>query len=481
MQKQILSHNIPIERFLEEISQIPRVSFHEEKISAYLVDFAKEHHFWHQQDQYGNVIIKKNGSAGREYGKPVILQAHIDMVGAKKPESSHDFLNDPIELVLEGNILRAKDTSLGADDGYGIAYILALLDAKDISHPPLECVFTVAEEVNMNGANSVDVSCLEGKRLISLDGEGESETYVSSVFSNRFTFHHQFGRYPVNAPAFRLTVDGITGRSFYGVVNGECCNAIKLAARILKRFAYEGHDICLISYVGGEQDNRMPLRCDVEFYGKDLDLLELQAEVKEEIAFAKEEFNNPDFDANAHIDNIESSQPALSAADSAKLMNLIYLMPNNSVKLTARGEDLVNIINVGIVKLDEEFELVLSSRSRVPSAEHQLYIQCLTLAESAGVAVEMEKRYASWPINKDSELLPLAHAIYEADTGKRLNEVVAPGGMEMGIFYERMGGLDIYEVGINVFNPHCTDEYMEMDSFHVGYDRLVRLLAMLKD
>lgn len=203
----ILDQTKPICRFFEEISKIPRETEHEEEISDYLLKFAKDRNLECWRDGLWNVVIKKPESKGREHLKPIILQAHTDMVCARIPESSHDFRKDPIEFVVNGNILRARDTSLGADDGFGVAYILAILDDDTIAHPPLECVFTTQEEhKSMVGAENLDVSGLTAKRMINLDGDGETATFVSSACSDLVTVSHSIeARVGVQDPVLPIT------------------------------------------------------------------------------------------------------------------------------------------------------------------------------------------------------------------------------------------------------------------------------------
>lgn len=230
----VLNSEKPIQRYFEEISQIPRETEHEEMISDYIIKFAKDRNLWYRRDELWNVLVKKTASPGYENAKPVILQAHMDMVCARTNDSTHDFRKDPIEFVLNGKHLTAKDTSLGADDGFGVAYILAILDDDTLKHPALECVFTTQEEhKTMVGAEHFDVSDLTAKRMIGLDGDGETVTFVSSACSDLITIERTTQRVPVLDTVCAFEISKLTGSVIRGVNNPECANAVKMSFRLL--------------------------------------------------------------------------------------------------------------------------------------------------------------------------------------------------------------------------------------------------------
>ena len=228
-----LNPQIPIEKYFEEISRIPRESGNEKAISDYIVAFAKSHELKYFRDEMWNVVVWKAASAGKEAAAPVMLQAHTDMVCAKIAESSHNFLKDPLTLKLQDNILRADGTTLGADDGFGVAYMLAVLADDTLSHPPLECVFTVQEETGTVGAKMLDKSILTAKRMINLDGDQERATFVSCACSDRVVLKETFTPMPTSESAVTLWLDGFSTGTYQGVTHPECGNVIKMAARLL--------------------------------------------------------------------------------------------------------------------------------------------------------------------------------------------------------------------------------------------------------
>ena len=224
--------------YFYEISRIPRGSFHEERIADYIEQFARDRGLWCVRDSLHNLIVKKLGSPGREQEKPLMLQAHTDMVCAKEPWSEHDFTRDPIDIREEDGWMRANGTTLGADDGAGVANILALLDEPDLSHPPLECVFTVQEEDGMGGAKGLDMSGLESRRMIGLDGIQEGTTIYSASAVRGCKFWGEFPRDGAPAGAmYRLRVSGLTSGHGALMIGAERANAIKVSARLLRQLA----------------------------------------------------------------------------------------------------------------------------------------------------------------------------------------------------------------------------------------------------
>lgn len=261
----VLNPSVPIQRYFEEISQIPRNSREEGKIARYLMEFAQTRGLEAWEDELHNVVIKKPGSLGCESLPPVMLQAHVDMVCVKAPGSPHDFANDPIELVVEGDILRAKDTSLGADDGFGVAYMLAILDDATLKHPPLECLFTAQEENGCFGAEALDVSKLQGKRLISLDGCEDTNTYVSSFRSDLVKCEKTLRWESASGAAVQVEVRDVSTNVYQGVPHQEQGNAVKLLARLLRAVSEAAATLRLFALEGGVAENIVPETAAVRF------------------------------------------------------------------------------------------------------------------------------------------------------------------------------------------------------------------------
>lgn len=259
----VLDHRHPFNRFFEEIARIPHGSGNEKALSDYLVAFAQAHGFWYHQDEAWNVIIRKSASAGYASVPPIILQAHIDMVCEKVDGSTHDFLRDPIPLVLDGDILHTNGTTLGADDAVGVALMLAVLEDESRPHPVIECVFTTEEETGMKGIRKLDFSLLQGRRIINLDNAGENETGLNAAGGLRMRLKRTVTRSSSDGVGFRLTFAGLSGGHTGCEADVEKGNALKLMAHLLMTALNEGIRYRLVEVIGGSVPNAFPRDCTV--------------------------------------------------------------------------------------------------------------------------------------------------------------------------------------------------------------------------
>lgn len=476
----VLDQSRSINRYFEEISKIPRETEHEEKISDYVVEFAKDHGMRWTRDDYLNVIIWKEASAGYEDAEPVILQSHMDMVCSKTPDSSHDFRKDPIELILDGNTLRAKDTSLGADDGYGMAYILSVLDDDSLAHPPLECVFTTQEEhKTMVGAEHLDVSELKGRRLINIDGDVEEAIFVSSASSDLIKVSKTFSREKATGEGYELTVKNLTGDVIRGVTDQDCGNAIKILFRILKGLEVSGYDVRLASADGGVGENRSPRDAKAVFTcrgGRE----NVENEIKKEFGKCMCQYESTEFSGDFDLEE-KPVDLVIGAAESMSVINFFYLLPNNLFQADVRDGSFDSMSTFGIVETQREnIKGIISARSLHQESEHQLVQHIITLAETCGFRVDVSARYRSWPYRERSPLRDLFKALYMEKTGRPLEECICPGGLEISWFAHKIEGLDAYSLGQHHENCHTINEFMDMDSFYRVYDLLVEALASMK-
>ena len=444
----------------------------------YLLEFAQTRGLEAWEDELHNVVIKKPGSLGCESLPPVMLQAHVDMVCVKALGSPHDFANDPIELVVEGDILRAKDTSLGADDGFGVAYMLAILDDAALKHPPLECLFTAQEENGCYGAEALDVSKLQGKRLISLDGCEDTNTYVSSFRSDLVKCEKTLRWESASGAAVQVEVRDVSTNVYQGVPHQEQGNAVKLLARLLRAVSEAGATLRLFALEGGVAENIVPETAAVRFCYEGCSPEKLRALLQETFSQLTQELENPAQAGTLRITEVPAPDRAVTAQDSTSLAGLLYLLPNNLFQATA-GE-MTSICNLGVVKLDGESAWVLlSTRSRYASAGEELLRRCQTFADLTGFSFSTARRYEGWPYREDSPLRALANQVTQDLFGYRLREQVAAGGLEIAIFVKRIPGLDVLELGANHTNLHTVAESMELSSFQRMYQVLQTMLERM--
>lgn len=474
----ILDHSIPYFRFFEEISAIPHGSYNESAIADYLVEFARARKLRHYRDDLNNVVIYKPASPGREKEAPVMLQGHSDMVCEKELSSGHDFLTDPIPLKLEGDWLSAEGTTLGADDGAGVSWMLAILDANDLSHPPLECVFTAAEEVGMDGARGLKKDAISAKRMIGLDGGGETGTCVSSSGGRTLLAKCPISYAECMFPCFLLTVGGLQGGHSGMFIDKEHGNAIKLGFRILYRLLERGVDIRVVQIEGGMKDNAIPRDFGVVFAsttpGGMLDKMVqgLLEEFQDELGD-----NEPGLEIG--VQEVERVNSAMTPEDSGALISMGYLLPNG---LRARSWNLgipVISLNLGILRIENGAALFsFCVRSPMKSAREELTREIEAISSIFGGFVEVESDFPGWNYSSNSPLREALRSVLK-EQGKELQEMAIHGGLETGVFKGRYPQMDIITYGPIASGAHTPEEKLDLSSFRRGYGILTRLLEII--
>lgn len=477
----VLNENNPIEKYFEEISRIPRESGHEQAVADYVASFAEEHHLKFHRDETGNVIVFKDASPGYGNAEAVILQAHMDMVCIKETGSSHNFRNDPLDLYVEDGKVYAKGTSLGADDGYGCAYMLAVLADDTLCHPALECVFTVQEETNCIGAKELDKSLLSGKYYIGLDCSEEYRPYVSSFCSDRIILKKRVKQTRSNSTCIELHLHDLNGNVLKGVTNQECGNAVKIIARILKKLVYYGFPISIGEWNGGRFENHVPTECEVVFPVKHMFLEEVKNLIRGIYREIVNEYGRDAYSGVLDINVFEYKGHMMDKKDSMDLINLIYLLPNNMLTASADTNELVALNNIGILHANEgKIELVMSSRCRYRSCAEEIASHIRTLALIYEFDVNVEERYSSWAYRNASRLRDTMNRILQEEMNRDYEKAVCPGGLEIGFFTEAIQDLDAVMLGCDHRYLHTTEEYLDLASFNRSYNRLIRLLERMK-
>ena len=349
----ILDINIPVNYYFEEISKIPRGSYNEQKIADYVENFAKEHNLRYVRDQVNNLIIYKDASAGYEDHEAIMLQAHMDMVNEKNKDSDHDFDNDPLDLYIDDGFITAKGTTLGADDGYGVAYMLALLSTDNVKHPPLECVFTVCEEVGLDGALAFDGNLISANRMIGLDSETEGETCTTSSGGCDVMVDKDLHFVDNTKPIYELMIKGLQGGHSGREISNGRGNANKLAIRVMYGFIKEKLDIQLIDIEGGLKNNAIPRECTIIF-SSESDFDELKKVANTYQSYFKEEFEFSDSGVLVELKAVSKSLPqALSNAESKEVIEMMNVLKNGFVERSFAIKDLTVIsLNMGVVRIE---------------------------------------------------------------------------------------------------------------------------------
>ncbi len=466
--------------YFEELCKIPHGSGNTKQISDYLVSFAKEHGLEYVQDEMNNVVIYKPATEGYEDAPAVILQGHMDMVCEKRPDVDHDFTKDPLNISVKDGYVTANGTTLGGDDGIAVAYGLALLESKDLAHPALEVLITVDEEIGLLGAEGFDCSALKGKRLINLDSEAEGSLWISCAggLSGISTIPVQ--RVEAEGQKAAVKITGLMGGHSGAEIDKKRANANVLMGRFLyslqKETAYE-----IISLAGGQKDNAITREADAELLVEDVNAVKACAE-KLQKGF-REEYAGTDEGITVEITDLgAASAKVLHPTSREKVLFFLMEVPFGIQKMSGSIDGLVETsTNIGIVKLGEDEFLGSSSvRSSVEAAGAALSDKICYLTEFLGGDYTVQGAYPAWEYRKDSPLRDQMVEVYEEMYGEKPNVVAIHAGLECGLFYKKIEGLDCVSLGPNMKDIHTSEEVLDIASTERVWKYLVKVLESLK-
>ena len=475
----VLDKNVLIHYYFEEISKIPRGSYNEEGIADYIESLAVEKKWQYERDEMNNIIIFKDATPGYEDHEPLMLEAHMDMVNEKNSDSDHDFDNDPLDLYVEDGFLHARGTTLGADDGYGVSYMLALLTDENVKHPPLECVFTVQEEVGLYGATGLDTSHLKAKRMIGLDSENEGETCTSSSGGMDLLITKPIIGQDNDSPVYVLEIKGLLGGHSGDCIHKGRGNANKLAARVLYHMLKKGIDVRLVDITGGLKNNAIPRECVVAF-ASDSDIQDIENCVNECYKDIQKELEISDPHVTMHLYEDESDV-CITAKDSEALISIMYLARNGMIEQSQAIAGLTILsLNMGVVRThDDCITIDYSIRSPLKSARDELALQLDTIASLFNAYTEKSGDYPGWDYDPHSVLRKQFKDFYKLYTNEELKEVATHGGLETGVLKGKIPELDIITMGPNMEDIHTPDERLDIQSFDNTYELLVRFIETL--
>lgn len=466
--------------YFEQICGIPHGSKNTKQISDYLVDFAKAHELRYVQDEVNNVIIYKRGSRGYEQHPPVIVQGHMDMVAEKKPDSKFDFLTDALDLQTDGEYIWANGTTLGGDDGIAVAYMLALLESETIPHPPLECVFTVDEEIGMDGAEALDVTHLQGRLMLNADSEDEGVLTVSCAGGATSGLDLPVSIEKAEGTGIHIYVDGLLGGHSGQEINKGRANANKLMGELLKRMLTE-IPYRLVYVRGGQKDNAIPRYTMAKIIVQPLQLqkaVSLIAKLADELIAQLPE---PEQRAKITCESCPCRGKAMSALSTRKVVRLLCEVPNGVQAMSQDIEGLVQTsLNLGILKTEgETVSMTFSVRSSVNGEKAALIEQLKTVGEKYGASYRESGRYPAWEYRKDSPLRELMVSTFERLYGKKPVVEAIHAGLECGLFSDRIPGLDCVSFGPDMEHIHTTEERLNVASAARTWDYLLAVLEQL--
>ncbi len=454
--------------YFQKICAIPHGSTQEKQISDYIASFARERGLFCRQDEKYNVLIKKPGSKGCENAPALIVQGHIDMVCEKNAGTEHDFLNDPLQLYIDGDFIRARGTTLGADNGIAAAYMLAVLEDDTLEHPPLECVFTTEEEIGMGGAKVFDTSDLQGKRFLNMDTEEEGYLMVSCCGGRRMRVYlpaeHMAKESGVKP--FILRIRGLKGGHSGSDIHLQRANANVLLGRVLYEMR-EQMDFTLVRADGGNMDNAICREAEAVFCiqaeqkGAALSLL------KELEKTFCEEYKDRESGITIEMEEVrEQIDEVLTQTTRDYLIALLLLLPYGVQTMDTGMEGLVeSSSNIGILKTYEDHIYVDNAvRSSVESRKESICRKIEALGELCGAKVVGENDYPGWKYNPQSELLEIFKETWQDCFGEAPKVVAIHAGLECGLFAEKIPGLDLISLGPDMFDVHTPDERLSISS-----------------
>ena len=466
--------------YFAEICKVPRPSKKEEKIIAYLQNFAKEQGLESKTDEAGNILIKKPATSGKENLKTVILQSHIDMVCEKNSDSNHDFLNDPIETYIDGEWLKAKGTTLGADNGIGMAAQLAVLAANDIEHGPIECLFTVDEETGLTGAFALKEGFMDGDILINLDSEDEGELFIGCAGGANTTA--EFAYEEIDAPQdyffFNVAIKGLTGGHSGDDISKNRANANKLLNRFLSQLAAK-YDLYLCEIDGGNLHNAIPREaralCAVPMKHKEdvrIDMNIYTAEIENEFSVTEPNLRT----------ELGSESPCAKAIDRdtvARLLKSVYAVHHG---VYAWSQDMPGLVetssNLASIKMvDGKIKIVTSQRSSILSSRKDMSEVVRSAFLLGGAEVTTGDGYPGWKPNPASPILKVAIESYKRLFGVEPKVKAIHAGLECGLFLEKYPHLDMFSTGPTLRGVHSPDERMHIPAVDKFWQHLLDVLV----
>lgn len=468
--------------YFHQITQVPRPSKKEKQIAAYLNDFAVRHQLPVTTDKAGNILIKKPATSGYENHPTIILQAHIDMVCEKNAETTHDFEKDPIQTYIDGDWVKAKGTTLGADNGIGMAMMLAVLDAGDLQHPALECLFTVDEETGLTGAYGLDNKLLSGSLLINLDSEDDGEIFIGCAggIGTKAILSYQQEATPSSYFGFRVHVSGLKGGHSGGDIHLGLGNAIKILNRYLWQLN-EQMDLRLISLEGGNLHNAIPREasafCAVPYAEKET----IRVILNMYIATIEAEFKDIEPNFRMSLESESLPETVIEKSASNRLLQTLYACPHGVMAMSSAIPGLVETsTNLASVKMtaNGSFEINTSQRSSSESAKTDIAAQLKAVFELAGTTVIQSDGYPGWQPNIDSALLAKTATAYNNLFGEEPKVKAIHAGLECGLFLEKYPQLDMVSIGPQMYGVHSPDERLSISSTQKTWKWLIETLNL---
>jgi dipeptidase D len=466
-------------KHFDEIRKIPRCSKHEEKIRDYIVNFAKKQGLQRKVDLVGNVVILKPAAAGMQKKPTVILQGHMDMVCEKNSDVKFDFSKDPIQLKINGDLLTANGTTLGADNGIGLALSLAILEDKKLRHGPIESLYTVDEETGLTGAFAIKSDMLTGKTMLNLDSEDFGVITVGCAGGGDSVIELPIKSQVVSSGVENIVikVSGLRGGHSGVDIHEQRGNAIKILTRLLWKTSQK-FDFFLFDIKGGDKHNAIPREAYAKLVIEKKNKTEFISALKIEEIDIFDEIKPIDPNLKVDVQSSEPSKMVLDKLSQTKLLNLLQGLPHGVYQMNYDIKTLVNTSsNLATVSMKENTIVIgMSSRSSMKSALQDMRDRIKAIASLSGAKVSEETPYPGWKPDLQSKILALSKKTFKEMFKQEPKIEAIHAGLECGIIGEKFPGMDMISIGPTLKNPHSPEEQLHISTVDKFYKYLLKIL-----
>ncbi len=463
-----------------KIAAIPRPSRHEERIVAWVRELAREHGWGVRADEIGNLVLEVPASAGREGAEVLILQAHLDMVCEKNRDVEHDFMTDPIRPRIEGDWVYATGTTLGADNGIGVAAALAVATDPAVVHGPLELLMTLDEETGLNGAQGLDASMLRGRTMLNMDSEEDGKLFVGCAGGADCELWLEPARRPPAAGSRSLTllVSGLRGGHSGLNIHENRGNALKLLTRLLQAAVADGVEFEIAELHGGSKHNAIPREAEATLTLLDGQEERLRGGVARMIECYRDELRGIDDGLQIVLEPAPTPASVMQRSDGQKLLNLLAALPHGVLGMSPAIPGLVETSNnlAAVERENGGARILTSCRSSVDSTQQAVLCSIRAAGALAGARIEEHGGYPGWKPDMDSAVLATMRRVYAEVWGREPEVTAIHAGLECGLLGEKISGLDMISFGPQIEGAHSPDERVQISSVGRFWEALVRVL-----
>jgi dipeptidase D len=471
----------PIWQYFEEICKIPRLSKNEGKIREYLLDFARKNNLESKEDKIGNILITRPSHPDMENRKTVVLQGHMDMVGEKNADHPHNWSNDPIVPVVIDGWVTAHGTTLGADDGIGIASQMAILTDRSLRAGKIECLFTIDEESGMTGAINLKPDFFSGRTLINLDSEDEGILYIGCAGGMDTVGTMKYKREPVKteATALELSVTGLHGGHSGDEIHKGYGNSVKIMNRILWNLSNQ-FSISLSNFDGGNLRNAIPREAFATIVAEKSSAGQIISWVESFYSTLLEEFGGLEKELKISVKYTALPLFIIDRKNQSLLLDSLTCCPHGVIAWSKEMADLVETsTNLASVKFTEEdtIRIVTTTRSSVDSSKRDVAAMVETCLKLAGATVDHSQGYPGWKPNITSEILKITRDSYKKLFGREPAVRAIHAGLECGLIYEKFKGIDMISFGPTIRGAHTPEEKIEIETVSMFWDLLLNVIS----